>query len=253
MANKKISDLTSGSRGRVSDLIEIEQSTPASAKLTGAQLFGANEKELLPTTSATEDDEFDANTLDAKWTWNNQGSASVSFASSCARFQINTTGARSIRSILQTVPAGNWTITCKLTSNNVPDSASAGTAGGIWTSLRFFGLTLRESGTDKRYVQYLAYDSFWRSYIQKMTSATAFSATPALFDSLLQQPWYWLRIQYDGTSYIFSLSYDGIFFQQYLSDLKAAFFTTGADQFGICMDALSGNKFAGTVDYFRLT
>lgn len=251
MPDVKISGMTPANRMLVNDLIEKSTGGTVTNNISSQGIFGADQADLPPAVPATEDDEFDAGSLDAKWTWENQGGAALTFGGSMARFQIPSAGGMDIRSLLQAVPVGNWTITTKLTTNNVPSSISAGGSGTTWASAHFFGLVLRESGTSKLIIQAVAFDTFFRSYIQTLSDNNTFVGTPAFYDALKSQQWYWLRITYDGTNYKWFLSYDGIFFEQYYSAAKAAFFTTGANQFGLFANSVGGLKFAATVDYFR--
>lgn len=69
------------------------------------------------------DDEFDdttgnsgaVNGLDARWTWRNQGSATVTFTKAgFLSLNSDTHASDNMRIIEQTIPAGDWTVECKV-------------------------------------------------------------------------------------------------------------------------------------------
>lgn len=208
-----------------------------------------------PVSPNAKDDEFTGSSLDVKWTWLNQGSASVALnSSSIAQFLVDTTGSRKIRAITQAVPTAPWTVTCKIMSGVQPASSAASSSGTGFGSLNASGLCLYSSSSSKLTTLYLTFDTAWRAYSQRFTNVTTIDpSTPTqfYFDNLKQQQWYWLRISNDSTHYNYYISYDGIFYYQFGQETIGAFLT--ATDVGICMDAVSGLKFFVETDYFRIS
>lgn len=230
-----------------SDETALEFYDPAAATLPN---WVTNNPDTPPISANAMDDEFTANSLDAKWAWVNQGSATVSFTNSLANFAINTIGSRSIRMITQPVPAGNWEFVTKCTPVWIPDSTTSGTTnGGYAIAYTACGLTLRNSSSSNLTAFYITFDSYLRAYIQRMPNNTGFTSTNYFYNALKPQQWYWLKIKKTSTKYQFSISLDGSIYFQFGEETVGAYIT--ADQIGFCMDALSGTAFNFTVDYFR--
>lgn len=211
-----------------------------------------NSPDNYPVTPGALDDEFTGSSLNGKWAWTNQGSAVITVANSFARFDVNTTGSRSVRMITQAVPGSTpWTITCKLITISTPGSTTQTSGGTGWVSaVPSAGLILRNSTSGKIYADYLTYDTSWRNYVQKITTNT-FNSTAWYFDGLMPQNYYWQRVTNDGTNYKFYLSYNGFDFFQFGQEAVGTWIT--ADEVGICMDAVGGIAFSLFVDYFRQT
>ena len=248
-----LTDVPATYSGQASKLVAVkgdESGLEFIANSNAVPAWVTNSPDNVPASPAAEDDEFTEGSLDAKWTWQSQGSATVSFPG-YALFKVNTTGSVAHRYITQPTPTGNWSITAKLTASGMPSSTTGGTSGSGWTNIFACGLALRESATGKVHNIYLTYDSFLRIYTQHFTNNT-FSTTPFFFDHLREQAWYWLRIEKNSTNYLFSASYDGVTFFQFGSETIASFFTTAANQIGIVMDARTGaTDFWMAVNYFR--
>jgi hypothetical protein len=104
--------------------------------------------DIHPATADAMDDEFEdavdqsgpINSLDAKWSWFNQGGASVAFLDNMAEFTGPASGGSNLRGITQPIPtpSGDYRFRASLASNMIASSASA-----------IVLLVLRESGTNK--------------------------------------------------------------------------------------------------------
>jgi len=95
------------------------------------------------------------------------------------------------------------------------------------------GLLLRESATGKLVqTAYQGQDPTALVYtFRRNSSPTAFVSSAATGALMPASPMF-LRITYDGTTYTFYTSMDGLNWTGQLAEAKAAFFTTAPDQVG---------------------
>lgn len=212
-------------------------------------------QDIPPVSPSANDDEFTTSASlpgggSAIWTWRNQGTSALTIANSLLDFAIQNTTGNNVRIIEQTIPSGNFTVTTKLASRVYPNSATGGSTGKGFGQGFGAGLCLIESGSGKIGFLELVFDSTWRCYSQHWNSVTSFAATTGFADSLMQQQYYYLRIQRASTTLTYSVSYDGIFWMPFYAEAVASFFTP--DRFGLHVFGISVNGHLVS-DYFRYT
>lgn len=152
-------------------------------------------------------------------------------------------GARAVMAI----PGGNWTATMHVGSWFVqPDPSHIG-----------FGLVLAESGTAKLQTLMLL-ESTSANNIQTYSidnwtaDGGTFSATTTR--KIFLGPLFWFRVVYDGTNYIWKISPDGKLWITLATLAKTSFFTTAANQIGICQlgNTITPSFLQYTIDYWSL-
>lgn len=206
-----------------------------------------------PASPNAKDDEFDAVSLDAKWTWVNQGSATASLSKSWLAIALPPTGATSTHSmtgIFQALPAGTPTITAKIGPAVAQNAANIGTTRAH--------LALRESGTGKittfgltGYGDVRGMPAFG---VTNWTNETT-SASQALIENVITGAFAYVRINYDGTNVAYSYSPNGVTFVQVFTQVKTTPFTVGPNQIGLMGEfcAGAGGDAALCCDFFRVT
>jgi hypothetical protein len=196
-----------------------------------------------PASADAMDDEFEAGSLDGKWSWRNQGSASISFASGMVTLAVPSEATAQPRGIYQTLPGGNWKIRAKLAFLSRGSNYDG------------FGMVLLKDSTNANLQFVRAYNAQTKWQVQYYTNYTAYGSTP--YDQDLSandwpwQRWGYFEIEYDGTSYFFRASVDGVTFAT-LSTLTAASYFT-ADRIGLMGLQISPSTGTGylSCDWFR--
>lgn len=122
------------------------------------------------------------------------------------------------------IPVGNWNNDVRLQH--------------LWSDEAFMmgGAHLYESTTGKIIVfGNQATSGGQRLCVQYFTNVTTFSSQPKTVPCTQRMTW--LRIQYDGTFYIFWFSMDGYSWMQFHTANKTTFFTTGATHAGFFLNS----------------
>jgi hypothetical protein len=196
----------------------------------------------VPAFSSPIDDEFSGLSFDAnKWAWLNQGAATAVLRNGVLILEAPASATRSIRSILQTMPAGDFTVTARVRMS----AAVAVTAQAA-------GIVVRNSGGAKLLVWELTYDSFLRLYVQRLTNSTTFSATLGSASSITTQPVY-MRVKRVGTNLTFQHSFSGVDWWDYVTEAEATFLAAAVDQVGLFADSQSSTIVRNICDWFRVT
>lgn len=188
------------------------------------------------------DDEFEAGSLDAKWTWRNQAGASAALSTGYLVLTSELEADDDHRFIEQDIPVGNWRFRAKV----------SGTFGGLNRG----GLCLFNTGNG-RLINFIKANTDNRLGIFRYSDLQTFDSTAATFSSASEYAnwweWTYLEIEYDGTSYIFRASFSGAdgAFATLWTETAASFLGT-ADKIGIESGCSSGtNRAATVVDWFR--
>lgn len=205
----------------------------------------AGHPDIKPSSPATEDDEFDAGSLEVKWTWHNQGTATASLALSHLKLSAAANSAVSVKAIVQTAPSPPYTVGCKVSLH------------GVYNDFHSAGLALLENATGKLTIFVVGHNSAQTGSfcmaVYSFTNATTFSATRFInrFDSM--GPVY-LKAQDDNTNLNFSFSLDGRNYHQVYTMTRATGFTTAADRVGLSVHSQNATYGAdGSFDWFRRT
>lgn len=191
-----------------------------------------------PATPATEDDEFEGTSLDAKWTWENQGSSTVAFKNSRLVF----TGAASTteaRVIYQTAPSTPYRVTVKL----APDGSTPATNHNV-------GIGFEESSTGKLHIVGIS-DNDTNVRVQRWTDSSTYSSSDANA-AIAERPAY-LRIEDDGTDLKFHYSHDGIVFEEYYTLTRTTYMSGGPNRILLFCSAGDASLDAVAIyQYFRV-
>lgn len=186
-----------------------------------------------PTTPNAKDDEFNAGSLDGKWTWDNQGTATATFSIDSIQLRALANGTSSTKSIRQTLPGSTpWTITAKLDyfCRTNPTFFKAGlllSDGTKITSLGFANNTNLEVSDTK-------FNNNSSGGIGTTNSATiTLSQFPGKFPN-------YFRITDNGTNLFYYFSFDGGFWYELTNISRTNFFTGGATHFGLCVNSENG-------------
>lgn len=247
------------------DLLDVEAPYPNVGDVLTWDGYGwVNEAPTIPTTYITEldtppvspdamDDEFDDENFDlTKWTWDNQGGATIQEDSSSLGHAILTTpgaGSDNYRFLYQTLPMGNW----KFRSKMLVQMTDANFAQA--------GIGVRNSGNGRLYAFGPLYASGQGMYVQAMTSYSAYSASPLAQSNRPFNNYYYLEIEYNGTNLIFRyqqvvqpwspFSFSAGVFTVGLTVAPASFLLGNPDQIGMLATTANGQPCAGYYDWFR--
>jgi hypothetical protein len=194
----------------------------------------ASHPDIVPASPHAKDDEFNAGSLDGKWSWLNQGSSTATFG---------TTGWISInpqsstwRCLMQAVPSGNWTLTAKL-------SAGFGFVNDGYAGIMLFG------GTDGVGDAFCIGKDGAGSIATRgeQVSSYAFNGTRANTNVTWGGNLAYLRMVWDGTNIRYHISVDGIAYNRFTS--YAPSYTP--TKFGIA--TRSSDSQTSMFDWFRVT
>lgn len=212
-----------------------------------------------PLTTETEDDEFEGDTLDGKWAWRNQGSATATLTQGQLVLMAPSQGAgpaaSNFRIIEQTVTDSTWKFRAKVAFS--PDNYANYLSGGLILvesatgKLEFFGITF---ATDFGSGGLAAIDHM------RFTNVNTFSARPTTQLALSQRhksagDYIYYEIERTATQLVFRYSFTGAegTFKQHHVENTNAFFTTAPDRVGLTADTNNTNNGAlrVIVDWFR--
>lgn len=180
-------------------------------------------------------DEFTGSFNSSKWTWANQGTAVATCSNSYLQISdVAASSAHQMRIITQAV-TGSWTITAKIGGN-------CSFANYMW-----WGLVLGDAAG-----KYIAFNYVTNATLVVLyfTNATTYGSTPVTYNLVDQQGF--MRIQYNGSQFIFSISRDGIYFHTLYTVSSTAHFAAAPTKAGLVMNPYSIPGFL-TCDYIRLT
>jgi len=186
------------------------QFTLSGVTLNATHAWEANDYfgENIPASPNTLDDEFNdttgmsgaVNGLNARWTWRNQGGASVSFGKP-GYITISPASASGWRILEQNEPAGNYTFEAKFSM----DSAL--------TVSQYGGIVLVDGVNGDLYsIQFGAFSAGNRLRIEvdRWTNVTTFSSNLISFGHNVPLTELWLRVSWDGANYSVYWSTDGV-------------------------------------------
>ena len=194
-----------------------------------------------PQTPNALDDEFDdPATLpgggSAKWTWANQGTATIAMRNSAAVMVAPAVGADNWRYVTQAAPATTWRVTIKLWVDGEP---TANIGAGL----------VAADGTGKFHAIYCGTNDH-SVRIVRWTDATTYSSTDATI-AFAQQVQY-LRLTDNGTNLLFECSHDGIAFALVATIGRTAHLASGPTLIGIGCQQNSAKDVAGVWEHFRI-
>jgi len=191
----------------------------------------ANHPDTPPASPSSYDDEFDGISLDSKWTWVNQGSASVIFEASNAIMTMPASGSCNLHALVQTAPNTPYRITAKIVHDAV----------GL-TSYNWVGLLLMSSTSGKIKAIGLMRDqdksTCMALEVLGYNSVSSFGPTTAYVMAATQV--IYLQIFNDGSILHFLHSVDGRHYIELYSEAIAAWLVD-PDRMGIAADVMSAS------------
>lgn len=213
--------------------------SPGSGSSSAVPAYISLGPDIPPTAPNTMDDEFSAGSLNAKWSWLNQGATTVAFSDDCAIFNLTGISGDNFRGIEQTAPSAPWKVRCKL--YNVE---------GPFVNFFVFGIYARNSTSGKIMNIGFSFNSGQVATVDKWTSVTGFSGT-VTSQAIGYVPLY-LEIENDATNIIFRCSHSGATgtFRQIYTETLATFISS-VDKVGLVSQSNSTNQFFPLFDWFR--
>lgn len=242
-----------GSNGQVltadsAQALGLKWATPAAAS---AANIDANTHPASPNAM---DDEFEAASLDAKWTWRNQSTSTATLKSGSLILMDPTNGSTSDNwsQIYQTIgsPSAAYDFRCRMSAAALGDFNSAGLSLQLSSGTKFVVFTLTSNSGFKTSVLGYSNDTTYGSY---NPLASDFSSS---LGTIWQTRYY--RIRFNGTStWDFMASNTGLdddsAWRTLLStNINSGFFSGNPDRIGFAVDSASAS-FPATlmVDWFR--
>jgi len=196
-----------------------------------------NDIDAVPCSPDATNDEFghtfgalgDVN--DGMWTWVNQNSATATLTNGMVSIS-GAPGSEQQQCLFQSAPGSTPYTYTTVGYNNV-------TIGGS----SVINLAFRESATGKivsigSQIQNSSNSN--KLLVGKWTNATTNSTFPVSGSTSSTTNPLYLRVQNTGANTVYSWSPDGVIYQTALSEAINAFFTSGPNQVGICLEAGSG-------------
>jgi hypothetical protein len=193
-----------------------------------------------PASADAMDDEFDAGSLDAKWTWVNQSTATATLSNSCLVLYDPAHSGDNKRYIYQAAPSTPWEFTAKV--------SLVGKIGNFLSG----GLIFSDS-TGKIIEYSMGVDGNPMIAVIHYNSPSSFSGYAS---TLSPQPisCMYLKVKNDGTNLIFSFCFDGVGFLPQYSESRTAFLSSGPTRVGLFVDANNtGADALISSDWFRRT
>lgn len=208
-----------------------------------------------PTVPNAADDEWTGASLDTTgvrrpgatlWAWDNQGSATATLRRGRLTLACIGDGSGSYKThnIYQALPAGDWVYEVEFTISGL---------GGSFTGV---GLSLRESGTDKRINLIKGIDAgALRIQARRLTSATGWTANPynSTSDEAINGRRMYGEIKRVGTTITMSLGDEGSYYLSRYSYVQTAEFTTAPNQIGLSVGPSNGELAVLTSGWWRRT
>lgn len=184
--------------------------------------------DALPASPRSFDDEFDAGTLDGKWSWVNQSTATATLSHSHLTLTTPYSSGAGIRAIVQSISAP-FVVVAHISVLHKMDSYP------------YVGLVLRESGTGKLVTFQITSDNGSPTIqVQKWSDATTYVATVFSQKSPTGFAAY-LRITDNNTNYIFEASHNGVSWYIIGTVSRTAYMSGAANQIGLMANVNSGS------------
>lgn len=226
--------------------ITFDDSTPGARTVSASGGAGGGNitPDTHPNSPNAQDDEFEEGTLNARWTWRNQGSATAPLSQGSVALTAAAASGDDLKIIEQTLPGG----ACRYRARLAVDAAVNFSAGGM---------CILDSSSGKLITVGQASNSGPKYAVYKFNSVTSFNSAPYIAaDSGAYggtQQFVYFEIEYDGTNVFFRVSGSGVdgTFQTLFSE-AAASFIGAPDRIGLFVSSNNGSLIVITAcDWFR--
>lgn len=239
--------------GASSNSVELRQHTIEllSKTSSGGGGGGGYPWEDPPASPDAMDDEFDDASFDTtKWTWLNQGTATLSEADDVLELKGVATSGDNVRAIIQPVPGSTWRFRTKCFGHVTPVTGHGANYMG-------YGLLAYNSGNGRCIPFGPLFVNSWTLYSDRRTvSAFAGNVSSATinasgFPELDVTDWAQLEMECDGTNLLLRSSKNGKYFRQLVSEALATYIGTPT-HVGLFAFINNGSvDMTGVFDYFR--
>jgi collagen triple helix repeat protein/IPT/TIG domain-containing protein len=200
-----------------------------------------------PAAPGSLDDEFNGSLLNtSRWTWFNQGLATVAVGNSFVTLQAPPNALNDTRGIYQTTPAPPWTVVTKIVAMDMASYAAAAQVGFLLVD-----------GTDKAMTCDLSVRSATPTFgfdISYWNSGTSWNTAPTGEIGVITGVTFpvWLKLEDDGTNITCSFSRSGAAYLPVGSVSATAWLAGGPTGVGLLIGSNGANAVVnGTYDYFR--
>lgn len=184
----------------------------------------------------------DGNVPSAGWSWDNQGTATIQSGSGIERIRSVADAGGTIRIRYRTAPAAPYTLTAKLVK--------------WWPMVSKdmrFGICFRQASSGKLVAFTAGQNNSQGTFLanSKWNTGTSFSADYIIVTSnqwwwsFFYPPYFWMRIQDNGTNLIASYSPDSINWEVFDTRLRGDWMTGGPDQIGFFISCAAGGTDLG--------
>lgn len=196
-----------------------------------------------PTSPSSFDDEFDASSLDAKWSWRNQSTSTwVQDGTGVGVMAVPASAGQNVRVLEQTAPVGNFTMTMKFARTIVIDSTTYfGPCFINNSSGKLFQFSIATPGAGKQ-----------KTRGNRWTTATSYSVNVIDRDLDGLGGYVYMKVVYDGTTLSGYISADGKAWSLIGSETVATFIAS-FDRFGFGIESESGAAYEIGLHFFRVT
>lgn len=215
----------------------------ASGRLYNDPIFGINPGDRPPLAPSTYDDEFEDASIDSKWSWLNQGTATISEALGYSVLTAPGTSGDQVRGRIQAAPS---------TSTAFTMSAKMRTAA-LNQNFVNSGIIVYNSGNGRLISCSIDQGGGWR--VSRWNSASSFSADIIGANTGVSQIPEYFRIVFDGsTTFSFYFSRDGQSWIKHATTETLAAFISSFTSIGFYCD-MNNTSYTAIADisWFRVT
>lgn len=231
-------------------IVKDPSGSPVTSQITKKVFLDAEGLNAPPATANAKDDEFEAGSLDGKWTEANTSNRTLSFESSCLNALMGAVAADNVYQLTQAAPGGNFTIITRIRARNL---------GATQVNFRTAGIIFKRSANSKFYLIGPGVSSGVKIFVDLWTNHTTFGSnkTSMTLASGQDAIWLWIKCTWNGTNISVAMSFSGLAADYHnltttldpSTDLGGAF-----DLIGLCFNNNNAsNTSLVAVDYFRVT
>lgn len=229
--------------GTANQILAKIDSTNYNAQWIDAPSGGAGYQNPIdepPASPSAWDDEFNGSSLDAKWSWANQGTAAATFANGSIMIDFPA-ASEATRGIVQAVPSGDFTAIAKVSLIPFNNISYASFGVGVYNSSggKSSLIGRRTAGATRGF-----------SYVKTLPTSNVAGA----YSMGYGQETLYVKVIKTATDYTFYISFDGAIWFQYFTEAISTWIgaITHVGLFGWRYDNTASRKMYGICDWFRI-